>query len=64
MRSEAVALSVMLAGALKVAPFAGLVMLTVGPEFGMKRRSARMWVTPTSAPPPAAARLVPLSTPV
>src|SRR6185503_11579145 len=59
--SDAVALSVILAGAVKLAPLAGLVKLTVGGTLGMKRRSARMWVLPTSALVAAVERLVPLA---
>src|SRR2546430_16214098 len=59
--SAAVAVSGMLAGALKVAPFAGLVRLAVGGTLGMKRRSARMWVLPASALVAAVERLVPLA---
>src|SRR6188474_1086005 len=59
--SAAVAVSVMLAGAVKVAPLVGLVKLTVGGTLGMKRRSARMWVFPTSALLAAVERLVPLA---
>src|ERR1051325_1954295 len=60
-RSDAVAVSVMLAGAVKVAPLAGVVKPTVGGTFGMKRRSARMWVLPTSALVAAVDRFVPLA---
>src|SRR6267143_2113474 len=47
--SAAVAVRVMFAGAVKVAPLAGLVRLTVGGALGTNRRKARMWVLPTSA---------------
>src|ERR1041385_8654742 len=58
--SAAGAVRVMFAGALKVAPLAGLVRLTVGATL-VKGRSARMWVLPTSALVAAVERFVPLA---